>query len=254
MEQKNRWFITIAVITLIFIAILGSFGRSLFFLNTPSVELPEKEDVFSAGSSSTFPQDSSQYQSVSVTPATVQSVIATLARVDSYSREITLESFWSDGSSTSTVQVWADGGWTHSRQAMPSGVVRHDLVGAGTLYYWYDGSPLYESAPADDRSADLAQRIPTYETVLALDPGTITAAGYELRGEIPCVYVEVDLKELGILERYWVSIDTGLLVSAETSQGEQLLYRMTAYSSIITPCPFSASFSLPDGTALHSMT
>ena len=114
---------------------------------------------------------------------------------------------------SSQVQVWADGGWSHSRQLMPSGVVRHDLTGEGTLYYWYDGSSLYKQAPADERSSDLAQHIPTYEAVLELDPKEIAAAGYENRGELPCVYVEVARSRQ--IQRFWVSVVSGLLVSAE---------------------------------------
>ena len=56
MDPKNRLFIAIAVTVLIVGAMFTSFGRSLFVLNTPSVELPS-----GAGSSggramaSTFP-------------------------------------------------------------------------------------------------------------------------------------------------------------------------------------------------------
>ena len=43
----------------------------------------------------------------------------------------------------------------------------------------------------------------------------------------------------------------GLLVSAETEEDNRLVYRMTAYSPVQTPCPSSAEFSLPDGEILH---
>lgn len=254
MEQKNRLLIAVAVIVLIAAAMFTSFGRSLFMLNTPSVELPSLEPDPGNSSASDSQQEPGQYQTVSVTPQTVQSVIATLARSDSYYRELTVETFWEGGSSALSVQVWTDGGWTHSQQVLPSGNVRHDLVGDGTLYYWYGGSQQYETAPADSLSSDLAQRIPTYETVLDLDPDTITAAGYELRGELPCVYVEVALEDSGLTERYWVSVTSGLLVSAETEEDGQLVYRMTAYSPVTTPCPAKASFALPDGTVLHSIS
>ena len=254
MEPKNRLLIAIAVIALIAAAMFTSFGRSLFMINTPSVELPSLEPEQGDDPSGSTQQTSDYYQTVAVTPQTVQNVIATLARSDSYYRELTVETFWTDGSSTASVQVWADGGWTHSQQVLPSGVVRHDLVGESTLYYWYGGSRQYETAPADGLSSDLAQRLPTYETVLHLDPESITGAGYELRGEQPCVYVEVSLEDEGLLERYWVSVDTGLLISAETEQDGQLVYRMTAYSPVTVPCPSTASFALPEGTVLHSIS
>ena len=254
MEQKNRLLISIAVIVLITAAMFTSFGRSLFALNTPAVELPSLEPDPGNSSDSASQQEPGQYQVVSVTPRTVQSVIATLARADSCYRELTVELFWEGGSSALSVQVWTDGGWTHSRQALPSGAIRHDLVGDDALYYWYEGSQQYETAPADSLSPDLAQRLPTYETVLDLDPDTITAAGYELRGDLPCVYVEVSPEGAGRAERYWVSVDSGLLVSAETEEEGQLVYRMTAYSPITVPCPTTADFALPDGTELHSLS
>lgn len=49
-----------------------------------------------------------------------------------------------------------DGGWSHSRQVLPSGAVRHDLTGDAAQYYWYEGSQRYETAAADGFSADLS--------------------------------------------------------------------------------------------------
>lgn len=247
MDPKNRLIIVIAVTVLIVGAMFTSFGRSLFVLNTPSVELPSAGSSGSGGDASSSAQSgSSQYQSVAVTPQTVQNIIAnTLTRSDSYYRELTVETFWEGGSSSIPVQVWVDGGWTHTRQVLNSGSVRHSLVGDGTLYYWYEGSSQWLSLPAGDSSADLSQRLPTYETVLELDADDITGAGYELRGDVPCIYVEAAY-DSGYVARYWVGVDSGLLVAAEEELDGALTYRMTAYSTL--PCPTDASFSLPDGT------
>ena len=77
----------------------------------------------------------------------------------------------------------------------------------------------------------------------------IAAAGYENRGELPCVYVEV--RRSRQIQRFWVSVDSGLLVSAEAEENGQLVYRMTAYTPPQTPCPADGRFTLPDGTVLH---
>lgn len=251
MDSRNRKIIVLAIILLIAGAMVASFGRSLFALNTPEVILPDSSAVQDDPSGSG--SQSERYQQVSVNPRTAPAVVATLARPDSYYRELTVETFWDGGSSSIPVQVWADGGWTHSRQVRPSGVIRHDLTGEDTLYYWYEGSSLYETAPADERSSDLAQHIPTYETVVELPPEEITAAGYELRGELPCIFVEVRSEGSPLVYRYWVSVDSGLLVSAETLEDGDLIYRMTAYSPVQTPCPADAQFRLPDGTTLHTV-
>ena len=250
MDSKKRLAIAIAITCLIVAAIFASFGRSLFFVQIPSITLADVNEGGDASGSSGV-QDGDQYWQVAVTPETVQSIVATLSRPDSYYRELTVETLWSGGSYASPVQYWEDGGWAHTRQVLASGAVRHDLTGPETAYYWYEGSTAWGTFPADERSSDLAQHIPTYETVLELDPESITGAGYELRGSLPCVYVEVQ-EESGALERYWVSTDSGLLISAERELNGALVYRMTAYSQIQTPCPATASFALPDGQVLHT--
>lgn len=249
MTSKNRLFIVTAIILLMGVAMFASFGRSLFSMNTPQVVLPTPGAGPGDDPGSESPAQT--YQRVEVTTQTVTGVVATLTRPSSYYRELTVETFWNGGSSTSQVQAWIDGGWSHIRQVMPSGAVRHDLTGGGELYYWYDGSAQYQRAPADERSSDLAQHIPTYETVLDLSPHEITAAGYEARGDLPCIFVEVSRP--GQLQRFWVSVDNGLLVCAESEENGQLIYRMTAYSPVQSPCPADASFSLPNGEALHTV-
>lgn len=251
MEQKNRLVIVVAIVALIVGAVCASFGRVLFAANTPEVILPSSSA--GTGDISGAVDPGQEYQRVEVTPQTVTGVVATLARPASYYRTLTAETFWEGGSSSVQVQVWADGGWSHSRQTLPSGAVRHDLTGEDTLYYWYDGSAQYRQAPADERSSDLAQRIPTYETVLELEPEDIVSAGYETRGELPCIFVEVRPEGSRQLQRFWISVENGLLASAETEEDGQLVYRMTAYSPVQTPCPADGSFALPDGEVLHRL-
>lgn len=251
MDQKNRALFSIAVIGLIFAALLISFGRIFFNTHTPDVVLPPVGDSQQGGSNAPGQSGQDQQQLVSVTVQTVQSVIATLDRSESYYRELSIEQFWDNSSSAYTVQTWVDRDWTLIRQLLPSNAVRHDLIGPEQGYYWYEGSSRYESAPAVDRAADLAQRIPTYETVLALDPSSIVTAGYELKGDIPCVYVQSLDSGSGNVTHFWVSVDSGLLICAELYRENGLVYRMSALSPIQSPCPSDVRFALPDGTVLH---
>lgn len=252
MDSKNRLVIAIAITCLIVVAMFASFGRSLFLVNIPSVSLAQLDSSSAEQSSATSQNGDDQFWQVDVTPETVQSIVASLARPESYYRELTVETFWNGGSHSTSVQFWQDHGWSHTRQVLPSGAVRHDLTGENTTYYWYEGSQSYRTFPADEYSADLTQHIPTYEDVLDLDTDTITQTGYERRDVWPCVYLQVQVSDT-VVERYWISTDTGLLVSAEREQSGQLVYRMTAYTQVQTPCPATASFALPDGTALHTV-
>ena len=251
MDPQNRKILVLAIVLLLAGTMVASFGRSLFALHTPEVVLPDASAAQDDPSGSGSPSE--LYQQVAVSPQTAPGVVATLARPDSYYRELTVETLWEGGSSATQVQVWTDGGWTHSRQVRPSGVIRHDLTGEDMLYYWYEGSARYETAPADERSSDLAQHIPTYETVVDLPPEEITAAGYVLRGELLCIFVEVQPEDSPLVYQYWVSVDSGLLVSAETLEEGTVVYRMTAYAPVQSPCPTDAQFQLPDGTRMHTV-
>lgn len=252
MDAKNRLLIAIAITCLIVVAMFASFGRSLFLVNIPSVSLAQVDESSSGDGGSSAQDDNGRFWQVDVTPETVQSIVASLSRPESYYRELVVESLWDGGSHSTSVQFWQDQGWSHTRQILPSGAIRHDLTGEDTTYYWYEGSESYRAFPADQYSADLTQHIPTYEDVLDLDTDTITQTGYELRDVWPCVYLQVQVSDTAA-ERYWISTDTGLLVSAEREQNGQLVYRMTAYTQVQNPCPATASFALPDGTQLHTV-
>ncbi len=251
MEQRNRTLVAILVTILIVAAMFFSFGRSLFTGDLPQIVLPDNNPGIGDSDSSTSTEENeNQFLRVEVNPGTVQSVISSLSRNSSYYRTFVVENHWSEELTTTTnVQVWVDNDWSHIIQTLPSGLIRHDVVGDGQLYYWYDGEQSWLSAPADELSADLAQHIPTYETVLDLETESITATGYELQGDIPCIYVEST--DADTVLRYWVGVDSGLLVSAEMLRANEVIYRMTS-SSIQSPCPAGAIFRLPDGTILHN--
>lgn len=110
MDSKNRLAIAIAITCLIVVAIFASFGRSLFFVHIPSITLGDASSEEDPASGSSTPEAADQYWQVDVTPETVQSIVATLVRPDSYYRELTVETLWSGGSFSSSVQYWQDPG------------------------------------------------------------------------------------------------------------------------------------------------
>ena len=254
MDSKNRLAIAIAITCLIVVAIFASFGRSLFFVHIPSITLSDASSEEPPASGSSGPEAADQYWQVDVTPETVQSIVATLIRPDSYYRELTVETLWSGGSFSSSVQYWQDRAWSHTRQDLASGAVRHDLAGPEEAYYWYEGSSAWNALPADERSHDLAQHIPTYETVLQLRQSAIVTADYRQLEGLSCIYVEVRLDDPQRTERYWIGLDSGLLVQAETEEEGTLTYRLSALSPITTAYDAADAFSLPDGTSLHNVT
>ena len=68
-----------------------------------------------------------------------------------------------------------------------------------------------------------------------------------------CIYVETVTDDQGHVARYWVDDDSGLLAKAEQLKDGQVVYRMTA-TALERPAPSDSSFTLPDGTVLHTVT
>ncbi len=252
MNGKERLMITLGIIGIIAAALITSFGRNFFYLNIPSLVLPDVSTSSDALlSEADWQGDQDSLLPVTVTVDSVQSVVASLRRSDSYFQEISVELFWEGGSSLTQVSVWHNGSWVATQQTLPSGLVRNDLVGEDTRYYWYGGSTKWLSAPADEYSADLSQHIPTYEDVVNLDSDAILTACYETFDDTPAIYVET-ATDAG-LQRFWVSTQTGLLVSAEVEEQGTLIYRMTADGELQIPCPTAEPFALPDGTTTSAL-
>ena len=250
MEDKKRTVMAVVIIAVVLAAVLYSFFLNLFNV-TPSLVLPDPDasrSVDPVGEESGRPAG----VVVEVTPQTVQSLIASLERYESYRRTVTVEYFDAGQSvGTVTAQVWADGGWVRCAATLSSGAVEHTVVGDGTLWLWYGGEQPVYSGLAAERAADLSQRLPTYEDVLALDKADITAAGYEERDGQPCVYVEAEAP-LGGVERWWVSVNSGLLVAAETERDGEVVYAMSS-GDVVSPLDQTDGvFTLPDGTQLRA--
>lgn len=248
MDSKKRLFIAFSIIMILAVAIITSFGHSIFTLTTPTVTLP----ILSSGSEgATESLDHGDLLRVEVTPRTVQTVIASLSVPESYYRNLQTWLFWGvDNSAQTTVEVWVDRNLTQVQKNLPSAVVRHEILTEDTVYFWYDGDSQYLTTQRSDFATELSQTIPNYQTVLDLEQDAILTANYQTKEGQPCIYVEASSAPLFLNEHYWISTETGLLIASETYDGETLIYRMEGFSTITIPIPEQRSFVLPDGNLL----
>ena len=227
--MKRISSLTVAVIaTLVLLAgILLFLASPLAARKTAEVHLPEIIDRLPEHTGAAVPRELTL---VEVTPETVQAVVATLNRPDSYSRTLQVFQYWEGGGRTAEIRVWTR-----------SGAVRLSIVGAeretnyllegDTLTLWYgsDTSRRYTYRGADARLGDSLQRIPTYEDILSLDPASIRAAGcFQTEDGKWRILVSAVDPNFGYLDSYSISLDTGLLVGAEQWDGDTLIYQMTA--------------------------
>lgn len=195
------------------------------------------------------PSESGNLTVVEVTPKTVQAAVETLQRPEVYSRSVTVEYLWSGGSGTIEMATSVSGSWTRTDRTLPDGQIRHLITDGETTWIWYNDEETFYSGPAGDISADMEQSIPTYEDVLALPMESIAQADYRVVSDVRCIYVETAEDDWGYAQRYWVSVDTGLLAVAERLENGESVYRMAALDVDQTP-PGAERFTLPDGTVL----
>ena len=240
-QKLVTWSIVILVVLVVLLMLMSNLRRS------SRVVLPDTST--SAGDSAEQTSGGSAIQVVEVTPETVQAAIATLHRPEAYSRSVTVEYLWNGGSSTSEITVSASGGWSRTDRTLPDVQTRHAITNEETTYIWYNSETDVFTGPAGEISPDAEQTIPTYEDVLALAPEQIAQADYRMVSDVRCIYVETAEDDWGYVQRYWVSVDTGLLAVAERLQDGETVYRMAALT-VDETAPDAKTFTLPDGTAL----
>jgi len=192
---------------------------------------------------------------VEVTRETVQDVVSTLSRPQAYSREVTVTTYWNGGSAEYQIAVSVANGITSLSTQPPSGAEKRVIVTVDTLYIWYRGDKVpyvgnISSAGGDLNAADEWQMIITYEDLLSLEQNSILDAGYVERGGEDCIYAVYYSPKLGYTRMYYVSIDLGLVVSAEEfDETGALIYEMISGDCDIGDVDI-AEFTLPDGTVL----
>ncbi len=181
-----------------------------------------------------------------VTPETVQAVVRTLARPDSYSRRLLVSSYWEGGSQTWPIQVWQKSGAARIRIASQGAEEEKNvLLEDGILHVWYgEGPEVFRYEPEEETAADLLQMIPTYEDLLELDTAQIEEAGYVNLYGTWRIMAAVREKPTDYLMVYYISIDTGLLDAAERRDGDRIVYRMTAEQADLA-APEESVFLLP---------
>ena len=240
-QKLVTWGIVVLVVLVVLLMLISNLRRS------SRVVLPDTST--NTGDSGELPAEGGTLTVVEVTPETVQAAIETLHRPEAYSRTVTVEYLWNGGSGTMEMTTAVNAPWTRVDRTLPDGQIRHSITDGEITYVWYNEEADVYSGSAGMISADAEETIPTYEDVLALPRESIAQADYRVVSDVRCIYVETAEDQWRYSQRYWVSVDTGLLVVAERLQNEETVYRMAALE-VDQAVPAPETFTLPDGTAL----
>jgi hypothetical protein len=237
-KQLYLWLLAAAAALVLISAMLLYFGLNRE--DTAQVLLPSP--AHSGSPSEGLESASGSIRKIEVNPETVRVVLANLPRIDGYSRSISVETFWSEGSGVTSLSVWSLGG--SERIIVNEGLsAQNILLQNGTVYVWYDDPSRAYSGKAASDDADRWQRIYSYEALLSEDI-EITEAGYAAYSGEPCVFASFKSPAFGYDCKLYVSVQTGLLIGSETYEGGKPVLRMSSSAPDSTP-PDSGLFAVP---------
>ena len=247
MEKRKISRVAMGFIVLVVLVIVLMFTNTL--RRSSRITLPEEGNTAEQTEENTSAGGDDALTVIAVTPETVQTAIETLHRPAQYSRTIRVEQVWNGGSGSFETTVTVSGRWTRTDRTLAGGQTRHTITDGETTYIWYNSESTVYSGPAGEITPDDEQAIPTYEAILDLPVEDIAAADYRSVSGVNCIYVETARDPDGYTQRYWVSVESGLLVASERLLEGETIYRMASLTVDLST-PSADRFILPDGTVL----
>ncbi len=253
MSYKKMLIVAFAGVALIMAAVIAGIAVSSSRRISFEVEFPQYTEYTPEVQATEFVDDG--LDRVQVTSGTVQSVIKMLSRPESYSENISVTKYWGGGSTQYSVEKYVYSGVVRLIITC-GGTVKNVIVGAESAHVWYGSeNEVYSysigAAAGDERRvlADEYGMLLTYEDILKSDPESIFEAGYVSFNGENCIYVSAAYGEMGYTADYYVSADTGLLISAEVKDGTDVIYSMKE-NGCDTSVPSADYFTLPDGVSV----
>lgn len=243
MKKRGAFFYILILLALF------TLGALIYFLapgnepETPAVLLPAiaTPSPGGEGSNSGFVGG----EMICVDRETVQTVIAMQKRINSYSRSLTVSSFWTGGSSTSEISTWVRGDDMRVSIRRDGDETQKNILLLGDhKWIWYSDSDGAYQGPAHAGDADAYQTLLTYEDVLALPEGAILDAGFVSYDGESCIFVDYVSGRMQYRNRCYISADTGLMMGQETYDGDVLIYMMTSSHPDLT-LPDDSVFAAP---------
>ncbi|MBR1659109.1 MAG: hypothetical protein IJ705_02170 [Oscillospiraceae bacterium] len=242
-QRQGAFFFVLIALALAALAalalLLGPFSRretaAVILAAPPAAEVGENPGAAGGGNS----------RSVTVDVDSVQNVVATMHRVEAYSRSLTAATLWDGGSVTTEINAWVRSGKARIELREAGGdTTKYVLLRDGQKWIWYSDRSEIWSGPAAVGDADRYQTLLSWEDVRTLDQRDIRDAGYTMYGGTLCIYVRYAEGELGYESLCYIAVDSGLLMGVETYDGDALVYSLSSSLPSLTP-PDEALFELP---------
>ncbi len=237
--------VVLAVTVLLVVLFLGSSRKDTH----ESITLP---DAPVSAAEEEPPAEPEQNLFAEITRENVQDVLRSLARPSSYYQKLTILNYADGSTRQQQADIWRSGELLRADVSDETGV-KSILTDGKTLYVWYDGDETPLSLPLrETMSTDELIGIPTYETILSLDPAQIGSSDFvtlEDQSELACIYVS--FTNSGCTQYYWVDVASGLLCRQTMLVADAPVYTMQQIQLDILidgDETLSGAFCLPDGS------
>lgn len=188
-------------------------------------------------------------QKVEVDKSNIKLIINALQRPETYHISANSTIYYSDGQSSMAAEGYIYGG-TSRTVVYGDGTRQNCLINGENVYIWPEGSSSYYSGKKGDFSEDDYIYIPTYEKILSFDDEAILNADYSLYNDRYCLYVEVYEEMSGYRSLYYISVENGLLIGAQSFEGDMLVYSLSC-DVLDMPDDLGDIFTLPDGKTVE---
>lgn len=239
-KQKFAFIIGAAALVLIVLLALAiSSGRGL---NS------DNHIVLPPDSAQAVPERSSSTQDFAeLDTQNVRSILEDLQRPEAYHQKMSVTVEAGSRTRTQTVELWRRGEY-FAADIADDDTVRHLLGSSRTVYIWYDSEEAYSAVSLrEGMTLDALVGIADYKSVLSLPTDSIIEANYVELGEqdgLACIFVSS--MQNGLLQYYWVSVESGLLCKQTTLSDEKPVY--SAQQLLLEPLDEDFAFLLPDGS------
>lgn len=188
-------------------------------------------------------------EKVEVDKSNIKLIIGALHRPESYHISANSTIYYSGGQSSMAAEGYIYG--ATSRTVVYDGGTRQNcLINGEDVYIWPEGASSYYSGKKGDFSEDDYIYIPTYEKILSFDDDDILSADYSLYNDRYCLYVEVFEEISGYRSLYYISVENGLLIGAQSFEGETLVYSLSC-DVLDVPESYGDILTLPDGKVIE---
>ena len=188
---------------------------------------------------------------VTVRPDNVQAVVATLSRPVSYSYTAEKISYYPEGSASAISLLRVSGNMGRVDMFDTDGRIQKQLIYTQSeVYMWGKGDVAYYKGSRTSFSPEDEAGLPTYESVLSLDPNCIIDAGLTEHNGRLCIYLTSSYYDGRYTRDWYIDIDSGLLYSCDARDNGEVIWSVLRKEMVISEQD-SSLFVLPNGQKLR---